>query len=79
MTKNLEPIVFHPAQCRRDLAAFQKLLQSKKELAERADIQKFFKKRRQLPPSKLCLTSRIWRPSHRLFVFFQVEIHLDWL
>ena len=48
MTKNLEPIVFNPTQCRRDLAAFQRLLQSKKELAERADIQKFFKKRKQL-------------------------------
>jgi hypothetical protein len=48
VTKNLDPIVFNPAQCRRDLAAFQKLLQSKKELAERADIQEFFKKRKQL-------------------------------
>ncbi len=41
-------MVFNPTQCRRDLAAFQRLLQSKKELAERADIQRFFKKRKQL-------------------------------
>jgi hypothetical protein len=48
VTKKLNPIVFNPTRCRRDLAAFQKLLQSKKELAERSDIQQFFKKRKQL-------------------------------
>jgi hypothetical protein len=46
--KTLEEIVFDPAQCRREIAAFKKLLQSRAELAEREDIQKFFKKRKQL-------------------------------
>jgi hypothetical protein len=48
VTKNLEEIVFNPDKCRLEIAAFKKLLQSKKELAERADIQKFFKKHKQL-------------------------------
>src|SRR5258708_35579110 len=46
--KTLEEIVFDPAQCRREIAAFKKLLQSKAKLGERAEIQKFFKKRKQL-------------------------------
>jgi Domain of unknown function (DUF4263) len=46
--KKLEEIVFDPTQCRREIAAFQKLLQSKAQLEEREDIQKFFKKRKQL-------------------------------
>ena len=48
MTKNLDPIVFNSTRRRADLAAFQKLLRSKKALDERADIQAFFKKRQQL-------------------------------
>jgi hypothetical protein len=48
VTKNLEPVTFKAAECRRDLAAFRKLLQSKTQLAERRDIQRFFKKRKQL-------------------------------
>ena len=46
--KTLEEIVFDPAQCRREIAAFKKLLQSKAQLEEREEIQKFFKKRKQL-------------------------------
>jgi hypothetical protein len=46
--KTLEEIVFDPAQCRREIAAFKKLLQSKAKLEEREDIQRFFKKRKLL-------------------------------
>jgi hypothetical protein len=46
--KKLEEIVFDPTQCRREIAAFKKLLQSKARLEEREEIQKFFKKRKQL-------------------------------
>jgi hypothetical protein len=48
VTKNLESILFNPTQCRRELAAFHKLLRTKTHLAERADVQMFFKKRTQL-------------------------------
>lgn len=48
MTKNLEEVVFSPEKCRAELAAFKKLLDSRKELGERKDIQKFFKRRKQL-------------------------------
>jgi len=44
--KDLEPIAFNPTQCRRELAAFKKLLDSRKELAEQRDIQPFFKKKK---------------------------------
>jgi len=46
--KDLESIIYDPEQCRRDLAAFKRLLGIRKDLAERADIQAFFKKRKQL-------------------------------
>jgi hypothetical protein len=46
--KALEEIVFDPDLCRREIAAFKKLLQSKAQLEERSDIQAFFKKRKQL-------------------------------
>jgi len=48
VTKDLEPIAFDPKQCRKELAAFKKLLDNKEALAERADIQAFFKARKQL-------------------------------
>ncbi len=48
MAKTLEEIAFNPTQCRLEIGAFKKLLQSKEKLAERADILKFFKKRKQL-------------------------------
>jgi hypothetical protein len=48
VSKNLEEIVVDPARCRTELAAFKQLLDSKSDLAERADIQAFFKKRKQL-------------------------------
>jgi hypothetical protein len=48
VTKNLEAIVFDPDKCRSELAAFKKLLDSKKDLGERKHIQRFFKRRRQL-------------------------------
>jgi Domain of unknown function (DUF4263) len=44
----MEEIVFDPARCRTELAAFKKLLGANNELAERKDIQHFFKKRKQL-------------------------------
>jgi len=47
VTKILNSIVFDPTQCRRELAAFEVLLRSKK-LSERSDIQRFFKKHKQL-------------------------------
>jgi hypothetical protein len=46
--KKLEEIAFNPTQCRVEIAAFKKLLQSKAKLAEREEIQQFFKKRKQL-------------------------------
>jgi hypothetical protein len=46
--KNLEEIVFDPSRCRTELAALKRLLDSKKELGERKDIQQFFKRRKQL-------------------------------
>jgi hypothetical protein len=46
--KKLEEIVFDPIQCRREITAFRKLLQSRATLKERAEIQAFFKKRKQL-------------------------------
>jgi hypothetical protein len=46
--KELESIKFDPDLCRRDLAAYSKLLQSRRELSEREHIQDFFKKRKQL-------------------------------
>jgi Shedu protein SduA, C-terminal len=46
--KTLEEIVFDPAQCRREISAFGKLLQSRAKLKERDDIQRFFKARKQL-------------------------------
>lgn len=46
--KTFEHIVFDPDQCRREIAAFKKLLQSRAGLKERAEIQVFFKKRKQL-------------------------------
>ena len=49
MAKSLEEIVFDPARCRKELCALRKLLDSKKEeLAERSDIQSFFKNHKQL-------------------------------
>jgi hypothetical protein len=39
---------FNPSACRRELAHLKKLLDSKVELGERADIQAFFHRRRQL-------------------------------
>ena len=46
--KTLETIVFDPIQCRVEIAALSKLLRSSKNLAEREDIQRFFRKRKQL-------------------------------
>jgi hypothetical protein len=46
--KTFEEIILDPARCRREIAAFKKLLQSKAQLEERSDIQAFFKKRKQL-------------------------------
>lgn len=48
MTKSLEEIKFDPAECRKELDAFKKLLDSKKQLEERKDIQEFFRNRKQL-------------------------------
>jgi len=48
VTKNLEEIIFDPAKCRTELAAFRKLLDSNRELRERKQVQQFFKKRKQL-------------------------------
>ncbi len=47
--KTLEEIVFDPNQCRVEIAALKKLLQSKDALAERKDILNFFKN--NCPPS----------------------------
>lgn len=46
--KEFEEIIFDPAQCRVEVAALRKLLQSKRNLEERKDILNFFKKRKQL-------------------------------
>ena len=48
MTKRLQEIAFDPGRCRIELAAFKKLLDSKAQLEERSDIQKFFERRKQL-------------------------------
>jgi hypothetical protein len=46
--KKLEAIVFNPTQCRVEIAAFKRLLRTRGKLAERAEVQKFFKRRKQL-------------------------------
>jgi hypothetical protein len=46
--KGFSDIVFDPAKCRRELGAFGRLLRSKGNLSERADIQAFFKRHQQL-------------------------------
>ena len=48
MASVLEPIVFDPAAFRQELTAFETLLNSKADLAERADIQPFFKASKHL-------------------------------
>ncbi|MGL6095015.1 MAG: Shedu immune nuclease family protein [Fimbriiglobus sp.] len=48
MAAVLEPIVFNPHQFEKELLAFEGLLTSKVELAERADIQSLFKASRHL-------------------------------
>jgi hypothetical protein len=48
VTKKLESITFNPAKCRTELAAFKRLLESKEQLEEQKDIQKFFRRRKQL-------------------------------
>ena len=48
MAKHLDTIDFDPHLCRRDLAAFQKMLSSRSDLAERDDIQRFFRRHKQL-------------------------------
>ena len=48
MAKILEPVAFDPARFGRELAAFGELLRTKPKLRERADIQPFFEKHRQL-------------------------------
>ncbi len=46
--KAFADVVFHPAQCQRELSAFGKLLASRANLSERNDLLPFFKKRKQL-------------------------------
>ena len=48
MASVLETIVFDPAEFRRELQAFDALLQSKADLSEQKDIQPFFKASKQL-------------------------------
>jgi hypothetical protein len=48
MASVLETIVFDPAAFRQELNAFETLLKSKADLAERADIQPFFKANKHL-------------------------------
>jgi len=48
MASVLESIVFNPAIFRREINAFEDLLNSKSDLAERADIQPFFKANKHL-------------------------------
>lgn len=55
MTKDLEVIAFNPTQCRKELAAFKKLLASQERLDERKDVLAFFKKHKQLAALMLSL------------------------
>jgi hypothetical protein len=48
VAKNLEEVVFNPTRCRSELRAFKKLLDSRRELGERKDLQPFFRRRKQL-------------------------------
>ncbi len=48
MTKELQEIAFDPGRCNTELAEFKKLLDSKQQLEERSDIQRFFERHRQL-------------------------------
>ncbi len=45
--KELKGITFDPVKCRAEIAAFRRLLGGRSRLAERADIQAFFKKNEQ--------------------------------
>ena len=46
--KEFKTIVFDPAKCRKELSQFKKLLDSKKPLVERKELQPFFRSREQL-------------------------------
>jgi len=46
--KDFARVIFNPAKVKRDLAAFGRLLQSKKSLAEKQHILPFFRKRKHL-------------------------------
>jgi Shedu protein SduA, C-terminal len=46
--KEFKTIVFDPAKCRKQLSQFKKLLDSKKVLIERKELQPFFRSREQL-------------------------------
>jgi hypothetical protein len=76
--KEFMDISFDPARCRRELKAFQRLLQSKEDLGERDDIQPFFRRRHQLsafigtfapdigPATRLAMSSRSSEISRRI-------------
>jgi hypothetical protein len=77
-TKDLEEIVYEPTQCRRELAAFQKLLQSKKQLDERADILPFFRKRKQLSAFLGAFAPNIGPATHLAFEYpFMGDLRAD--
>jgi hypothetical protein len=69
LTKTLEEVVFDPLKCRAELAAFQALLQSKTHLAERGDIQPFFKKSKQLSAFIGTFAPNIGPATHLAFEF----------
>jgi hypothetical protein len=48
VSKNLETIVFEPGKFEKELKAFDALLKRKTDLSERADVQPFFEKSKQL-------------------------------
>ncbi len=51
MASVLETVAFDPATFRKELNAFEKLLQSRRNLGEQKHIQPFFKKRKHLTAS----------------------------
>lgn len=46
--KEFEEVVFDPVKCRKELNHFKKLLDSKKSLVERKELQPFFRRNKQL-------------------------------
>ena len=69
MAKNLEPIVFDPKRFRKELAEFDRLLSRRTALPERAVVQPFFERHRQLSAALGAFTPRLGAATELAFQF----------